>query len=472
MGKPTVNLRFLALIALLACKGDDKEPEETGAAIEDLDGDGYAPADGDCDDADATVSPGVAEVYCDGVDNDCADGDDADADGDGADCNDDCDDEDPATYPGAEDVCGDKVDSDCGGELECDCDDDDFDGTQCDGSDCDDLDATINPNNTDACYDGFDANCDGLDDYDCDRDDHPSAEYGGDDCDDNNYEVSPSDAEVCADGVDNDCNVVTLDCDCDGDGYEGVSADGGACAGDDCDDADAAINPGADEGSVNGADDDCDGDVDEDGYCNVYLPTSNGSAALLTYVTLLFDGTTYTEEQTISDWDSGTGDALFARALNSALSSWNTEESWSCDGGLVSLSGYSVATSGFAVFTAEYSEPRTVLLPEAELIPGATWEFAYSAEDAAIGPLFRVEGTATVVGTSSIEVTAGTFDNALVIDYDYDLVESGLGGTFSREATTTAYYVPRLGVVYSIEITVDGLTSGERELTAYEGYYP
>lgn len=461
------NLSFFALIALMACKGDDKGSGDSGdLPVEDLDGDGYSPADGDCDDANALVSPGTAEVYCDDIDNDCKDGDDNDADGDGSDCFDDCDDDDGSVYPGAEDACGDKVDSDCGGELECDCDGDTYDGTQCSGSDCDDLDAAINPDATDACYDGFDSNCDSLDDYDCDRDDHVSAEYGGDDCDDENYEISPSDLEICADSIDNDCNPTTLDCDCDSDGFEGMD-----CGGEDCDDANVAVNPGASEADVNGEDDDCDGDVDEDGYCNVYMPTSNGSAALLSYVTLLVDGTTYTETQTIDDWDAGTGDVTFARALNSALSSYNIDEYRSCVDGTVTMSGFKMATSGYDLFNATYSEDRLVLLPEDEMIEGASWAYSYEADDATLGLLWTVAGTATVVGTETIEVTAGTFD-ALVVDYEYEVVETGLGGTYSRVATTTAWYVSRLGVVYSIEVDDRDRTVGERELTAYEGYYP
>lgn len=37
----------------------------------DVDGDGYTPADGDCDDTDALVNPGALEMPWDGLDNDC-----------------------------------------------------------------------------------------------------------------------------------------------------------------------------------------------------------------------------------------------------------------------------------------------------------------------------------------------------------------------------------------------------------------
>lgn len=47
---------------------------EVGSTL-DGDGDGVAPADGDCDDGDAGSFPGAAEVCGDGVDQDCADGD-------------------------------------------------------------------------------------------------------------------------------------------------------------------------------------------------------------------------------------------------------------------------------------------------------------------------------------------------------------------------------------------------------------
>ncbi len=48
----------------------------------DGDGDGYTPEEGDCDDGDATVHPGVLRDECDGVDNDCDSHTDEDFSGD------------------------------------------------------------------------------------------------------------------------------------------------------------------------------------------------------------------------------------------------------------------------------------------------------------------------------------------------------------------------------------------------------
>ena len=46
--------------------------------LDDLDGDGYNPCDGDCDDADAGIHPGAEDVVGDAIDSDC-DGSDAPA---------------------------------------------------------------------------------------------------------------------------------------------------------------------------------------------------------------------------------------------------------------------------------------------------------------------------------------------------------------------------------------------------------
>src|SRR5258706_5184936 len=87
----------------------------------DSDEDGLSPAQGDCNDNDATIYPGATEL-CDGKDHDCngvAD-DICDDDKDGyaikADGNlpgGDCNDQDPLVNPGAVDVVGDGVDNNC-----------------------------------------------------------------------------------------------------------------------------------------------------------------------------------------------------------------------------------------------------------------------------------------------------------------------------------------------------------------------
>lgn len=463
------NAALLTLFSLLACNGEDKAPsDDTGEpVIDDLDGDGYSPAQGDCDDNNSQVYPGQLEVWCDGLDNDCVDGDDADHDGDGSTCDDDCDDYDGTVYPHAEDLCGDNIDSDCGGELECDCDDDDYDGPQCDGSDCDDADATVNPDSTDIPYDGFDTNCDGLNDYDGDGDTYGSSEYGGDDCDDTDPALNPGATETCLDGIDNDCNPATPDCDCDGDGYDAAE-----CGGEDCDDTNAAISPVGDETTVNNADDDCDSEIDEDAYCNQYFPLSNGSSASRSMKTTWYDGSSYTEDITLSDWDPTTGTATVGRVLASAVSTWIVNEYWTCDAGAISMTGFYLESSGIPLINATYDTARLVIPAESELVEGLSWDYSYAATDSSIGALWTATGTMTVVGWESVDTFSGTWPEALIIDNDYTIVETGLGGTFSREGTVTYYYVKRVGLVYSLDTRTDGTLAEERDLVSYDGFYP
>ncbi len=105
------------------------------------------------------------------------------------------------------------------------------------------------------------------------------------DCDDNNAAVHPNATEIC-DGIDNNCDgqvdegfpTVNYYRDADGDGY-GTPNDvfaakcsapaGYVSAGNDCDDNNAAIHPGAID-DCDGIDNDCDGQVDEDGPLVTY----------------------------------------------------------------------------------------------------------------------------------------------------------------------------------------------------------
>ncbi len=256
---------------------DDVDGDCAGGDDHDQDGDGV-PAPADCDDTDAAVSPLRPEVWYDGVDGDCDGADDLDADGDGARSaasggGGDCADFDPARFPGAPDAPYDDVDSDCDGAHDHDVDGDGFVaagyaawaqglGT----GDCDDLADDVFPGAAEVWYDGVDADCDGADDFDRDGDGAGVAV----DCDDGDVAVSPTAPELWYDGLDADCDGAN-DFDQDGDGYVSAAfptADGGtAPEPGDCDDLDAAVNPGA--GDLPGVDRDCDGvvvvDLDGDG---------------------------------------------------------------------------------------------------------------------------------------------------------------------------------------------------------------
>ena len=119
------------------------------SALRDLDQDGD-PSWLDCDDGDASVGPGAAEVPYDGVDQDCSGTDDFDADDDGERAPWDCDDQDPA-LGAADDADGDGVcdaidlcaGDDAGGNA-------DGDGV-CDAEDLCDGDDASGETNNDVC---------------------------------------------------------------------------------------------------------------------------------------------------------------------------------------------------------------------------------------------------------------------------------------------------------------------------------
>lgn len=162
---------------------------ERKAALTDGDGDGYNGDQGDCDDGDAEVYPGAAEL-CNEVDDDCdgvVDEDPVDGrvwylDGDGDLFGDsaqsvvacaapdgwvtqagDCDDQLALAYPGAAEVAYDGIDQDCSGADLVDVDGDGWAATQAGGTDCDDDDAQISPSGVESWAWGFqDRDCDGA----------------------------------------------------------------------------------------------------------------------------------------------------------------------------------------------------------------------------------------------------------------------------------------------------------------------
>jgi hypothetical protein len=240
---------------------------------EDLDGDGFTPTEGDCNDTDPLVSP-EAEERCNGLDDNCdglVDASELDLDSDGWRlCDGDCDDNDPRARPYLAEDCSDGIDNDCDGTIDQDSDNDGDGVTTCEG-DCRDQEkdgASVHPGADETCND-IDDDCDGVVDegFDLDGDGVQSCEACNVevcDCDDLDALSSPGNSEVCGDGRDNDCDGTTdVDEDRDLDGW-------GTCEGD-CNDADPFVSPGASE-VCDGRDNDCDGftdetfDNDEDGY--------------------------------------------------------------------------------------------------------------------------------------------------------------------------------------------------------------
>ncbi|MEO0460594.1 MAG: putative metal-binding motif-containing protein [Myxococcota bacterium] len=209
---------------------------------EDGDGDGYTPADGDCDDSDPDNK--LPQVYF------------ADEDGDGygnpefaseptciqppghvsSELPTDCDDSDAlfGVFEVVADADGDGF-GDQGALPEFGCI---GDGFTLDRSDCNDEDPVINPNAVELASNDIDENCDGqfacLDDQDGDGKvgvfthgdpcgtDYPATEI--EDCDDSNAAVYSGANEIVGSGVDEDCDGQEL-CyaDADGDGF-GTSA--------------------------------------------------------------------------------------------------------------------------------------------------------------------------------------------------------------------------------------------------------
>ncbi len=233
---------------------------------------GYVANGADCNDANASIHPGAAEV-CNGADDDCNGSSDEgvtstfhrDQDGDGF--------GNAAVSVAA-----------CAAPA----------GYVSDATDCNDALASVHPGATETCN-GIDDNCNSVIDEgvkstfykDGDGDGYGNAAdstlacsapstYVADstDCDDSSATVHPGATEIADDGVDQNCSgadTVTCYVDGDGDGHgaapsldEGTCATGHVATGGDCNDGLASVHPGAAE-TCNGVDDDCNGTVDDGG---------------------------------------------------------------------------------------------------------------------------------------------------------------------------------------------------------------
>jgi hypothetical protein len=200
----------------------------------------------------------------------------------------DCDDTDADVFPGHAELCDGK-DNDCDGNIDegfpagVDDDNDGYTfiaGCTNPGNDCNDNDPAIFPGSPEVC-DGQDNNCNLSTDEGLDVDmDADGVALGtgcllpGNDCDDADPLIFPGNPEVC-DWKDNDCNLVAddgLDLDADGDGY--ASGPGCFLPGMDCDDTDPDVFPGNLE-VCDGKDNDCDGQIDQAPACEQPLPATS-----------------------------------------------------------------------------------------------------------------------------------------------------------------------------------------------------
>ncbi|MCH2108382.1 MAG: Ig-like domain-containing protein [Polyangiaceae bacterium] len=165
------------------------------------------------------------------------------------------------------------------------------------GDDCDDQDANRFPGNSEVCsatdsthdedcdpstFGYLDADLDGYIDAACCNENREGELLCGDDCDDEDYRRYPSHPEIC-DDIDNDCDgqvdvntrEVPWYVDADDDNFGDASSEsilscapleGRSLRSTDCDDGTAAVHSAALE-VCDGADNDCDGEIDEDNVC-------------------------------------------------------------------------------------------------------------------------------------------------------------------------------------------------------------
>lgn len=265
------------------------EATPTPAPLRDEDDDGYSNHT-DCDDSDPTVHTDAVEVPYDGIDQNC-DGEDLnDLDGDGyvgGEQGADCDDEDDSIHPFATERT-DGIDEDCDGRVDNGtvAYDDDGDGFTEQQGDCNDANVNQAPKVTEVPYDGIDQDCNGRDLSDIDQDGYDGGANGSD-CNDQSASIHPRAVETCnnlddnCDGAVDESSGMVVYSDLDLDGYGDPAQSYTYCVSgpvvtnnQDCNDSDAAANPGMDE-VCDGKDNDCNSEVDE-GVGDTYYQDLDG----------------------------------------------------------------------------------------------------------------------------------------------------------------------------------------------------
>ncbi len=259
----------------------------------------------DCNDTDSLVKPSATDTWYDGVDSNCDDKDDYDADADsyvptthvgkktyqsstlsstyllastGSLPGDDCVDSDNTYHPGATDAWYDRFDKDCADNDDFDADADNFAdeshagtyATSLHGStpvsgtgslpttDCNDTESAIKPTATDTWYDGVDSNCSDNDDFDKDADSYADLGHAG------TYRATYQSAVSTA--------------------STWLVTGTGSLPATDCNDAVLAVNPGVTDSWYDGVDSDCGGnndyDLDGDGYVpDLYASSTTNQGA-------------------------------------------------------------------------------------------------------------------------------------------------------------------------------------------------
>jgi hypothetical protein len=453
----------------------DRFVDEDGPPLQiwfDDDGDGYgdptrspflacavgsnqATNDEDCDDSNAAINP-AAKDECNFIDDDCdrfvdEDGpplqiwfdDDGDGYGDPtrspflacavssnqATNSDDCDDDDAAINPAAKDVCN-FVDDDCDRFI-------DEDGPPLQIWFDDDGDGYGDPTRSPFLACAVSSN----------------QATNSDDCDDDDAAINPAAKDVC-NFVDDDCDrfidedipPLTLWFDDDGDGYGDahssaftacVASSGQVENGDDCDDGDAAVNPGATD-VCNLGDDDCDGLVDEDDLPDKVWPDldgdGHGDGAYTASIAC-----TVPSGYAASDDDCDDGDASISPSATEVCN----DEDDDCNGVVDDGGVCAVGVCGTISVDTTWTSADTVNVTcDVEVLSGAT----LTIEDGT-----RVEfdaGTRLIVGTSS----SGT------LDVDGSSTGSGVLFTSSASSPAAGDWDGLVFGAYDGGSTVDNLT--------------